>query len=521
MGGPEQLRAPARLVLGAAVFVGLLSAGAAALARAIEHAVGSSPTWGLGTPSAFALALASGFFVAAGVMRLSRWRLAQDPQSAMAGGALLVMGGLCLPVGGFALMFPTSAPFSLVGPGTRTLAELIVIVMLLRALTMAEVSAVERPVRLVPSAYALVLIVFTALVLVQEHAPHVVTGKELPTLLLGVLRPAAWVGVAMVAAARSAALPWARRVTPLFLGMGLAEAMRSVDTHHVGTWTLAGLLLCLMMAVLSARSALLDLDAAVRDDEHRQAELASTLTAVRDEADGLSEWREQLTHDASNACAGLRAALSILERYDGQVDPATREKLRLAAVQELGHIEHLLTRSPAEPLAAFDVREVLNCVAEAARAIGAEIAVEGAQVRAVGRAGDLVAALKNLLVNAQTHAAGSAVLLSVVADGDTVTVTCADRGPGLSAIDAIRAFDRGYRGPRSEGSGLGLFAARELMRDQGGELALAPSDTGAIFVLTLPRAHAPARHLGPVRVPSQRGSTHEPHVDPAREVPVA
>jgi signal transduction histidine kinase len=325
--------------------------------------------------------------------------------------------------------------------------------------------------------------------------------------------------VAVVAVVRSTSLPWAHRVTPLLFGMALAEGMRAMDPHHVGPWTLSGLLLCVAVAVLAARAALLDLDAAVHADEQQRAELASTLTAVRDEADGLTEWREQLTHDARNACAGLRTALSILERYEGQVDPATHDKLRVAAVRELGHIEHLLTRSPAEPPALFEVNDVLRRVAEGSQAIGARVVVQGQPVHAVGRPGDLVAVLKNLLVNVQAHAPGSVVRLSATADDELVRITCADDGPGIRPQDTTRVFERGFRGRGSQGSGLGLYAARQLMEEQGGALVLAPSTRGATFVLTLPRASAIARR-GPVVVPSQRSSRLVPLHDPSRSLPV-
>ena len=120
-------------------------------------------------------------------------------------------------------------------------------------------------------------------------------------------------------------------------------------------------------------------------DEQGRTDLSQALTRVSEEAVELTEWREQLTHDARNACAGLRAALSILERHDSRIDPATRERLRLAAVQELGHIEHLLTRSADEPCATFEVSEVVRRVAEAAWAVGARVSVQGLPVHAVGR----------------------------------------------------------------------------------------------------------------------------------------
>ena len=45
--------------------------------------------------------------------------------------------------------------------------------------------------------------------------------------------------------------------------------------------------------------------------------------------------------------------------------------------------------------------------------MGARVSVQGLPVHAVGRPGDLAAVLKNLLVNAQTHAPGSQVRFRV------------------------------------------------------------------------------------------------------------
>jgi signal transduction histidine kinase len=55
-------------------------------------------------------------------------------------------------------------------------------------------------------------------------------------------------------------------------------------------------------------------------------------------------------------------------------------------------------------------------------------------------------------------------------------------------MDAV--FARGFRGPESRGSGLGLSIARTLVRQQGGELELrrgvTGTSSGASFVLSLP-----------------------------------
>lgn len=509
------------LVLGASFVVAALGTGTTALSHAFENWAQGPGALSLGTPSIFVLALASAFFLAAGVMRLARWRVAGEPHSALAGAALLVMGGLCLPLGGLALLFPGPNDVSLVGPASRTFAELVAVALLGRALTAVDVSSAELPGRLLPRVFLLVTAFFAALVVAQEIVPPTATGQALWAVFLAAVRALAWFGVALYAATQAQTLPWAGRVAPLLLGMGFAEALRGLDLGRSGTWTFAALLVCMSMAALSARAALLDLDSAVRADEEGRTELSRALTRVSEEAVELTEWREQLTHDARNACAGLRAAMSILERHEGQIDDATRRKLRLAAVQELGHIEHLLTRSPDEPCVPFEAGEVVRRVAEAAWALGAQVSVQGPPVHAVGRPGDLAAVLKNLLVNAQTHAPGSRVRFRVVCDEETVTITCADDGPGLQPDVAWRAFERGFRGSSSPGSGLGLHAARELMREQHGELALDPSAPGARFVLTLPRAITRPLHLRPVLVPAQRALHVTPRQGPAHDLPVA
>ena len=74
---------------------------------------------------------------------------------------------------------------------------------------------------------------------------------------------------------------------------------------------------------------------------------------------------------------------------------------------------------------------------------------------------------------------------------DRIEVTIADDGPGISEVDRARLFARFTRGagqPSGEGTGLGLYVSRQLLRAMGGELRLEPAqaDRGAAFTLSLP-----------------------------------
>ena len=106
-------------------------------------------------------------------------------------------------------------------------------------------------------------------------------------------------------------------------------------------------------------------------------------------------------------------------------------------------------------------------------------------------AGDAAAVgrvLRNLVDNAVRHA-GSRVVVTV-ADG---SVRVDDDGAGLDPADRERVFERFVRldeaRERDEGgSGLGLAIAREIAREQGGDVVLGVADLGGLRAeLRLPR----------------------------------
>lgn len=105
----------------------------------------------------------------------------------------------------------------------------------------------------------------------------------------------------------------------------------------------------------------------------------------------------------------------------------------------------------------------------------------------------------NLVGNATAHTPpGTAVRIGVGTTGDRAVLEVADDGPGLSAEQADRAFDRFYRADRSRnrqgeaGAGLGLAIVRSIARAHGGEVELETRlGEGACFRLTLPLAGTP------------------------------
>jgi signal transduction histidine kinase len=105
-------------------------------------------------------------------------------------------------------------------------------------------------------------------------------------------------------------------------------------------------------------------------------------------------------------------------------------------------------------------------------------------------------ALDNLLANAlDASEEGTSIALWAEPVAGRVAIHVTDSGPGLSAEDRARAFDRFWRADGSQarfgGSGLGLAIVRTLVAADGGTVELREADTGGVdAVITLRAASA-------------------------------
>ncbi len=98
--------------------------------------------------------------------------------------------------------------------------------------------------------------------------------------------------------------------------------------------------------------------------------------------------------------------------------------------------------------------------------------------------------LLNLTQNA-LEAGARHVRFSTSAENGTVAIDVADDGHGLPPRARENLFRPFFGSARPGGTGLGLAIARELMRGQGGDLALVDTTgAGTTFRLNLPAAES-------------------------------
>jgi two-component system OmpR family sensor kinase len=105
----------------------------------------------------------------------------------------------------------------------------------------------------------------------------------------------------------------------------------------------------------------------------------------------------------------------------------------------------------------------------------------------------------NLLANVRTHTApGTPATVRVLEREGQAVVEISDQGPGLTADQAARAFERFYRADPSRsrdrgGSGLGLAIVDSIVTAHGGRVGVATeTGHGATFRIWLPLQHRDA-----------------------------
>jgi two-component system OmpR family sensor kinase len=218
-------------------------------------------------------------------------------------------------------------------------------------------------------------------------------------------------------------------------------------------------------------------------------------------ADASHELRTPLTSIRGYAELFRRGAAS---RPDDLAKTMTRIEEAAARMGVLVEDLLLLARlDQGRPLdrAPVDLSKLVGAAVDDLRAAAPDRSVTFESSGAVVVSGDenrLRQVFANLLENGRTHTPpGTPIHVRVGESGAGAVIEVIDRGPGMSADDAARAFERFYRADPSRaresgGAGLGLAIVAAITEAHGGraEVQTAPGE-GATFRIWLPRAGAP------------------------------
>ena len=294
----------------------------------------------------------------------------------------------------------------------------------------------------------------------------------------------------------------------LLLGLSAAAAAAA---YAVG-WRLAGVALRPTLEITGHAEAIeagtLSERITAHADVREFGRLVTVLNGMLDRLERAFDTQRRFTADASHE---LRAPLTVLR---GEIEvalkrersvaeyQATLERCREEVIRMARLVSDLLTLARSDAGVLVDERaevDLGSVVQRVAARYGAVAAEQGVRIDVVespatvfGDAGVLERVISNLVDNAVKHSPPRATITVAVVDGDPVTVTVADRGPGVSPEQLPHLFTRFFRGDparsrQAESTGLGLAIARAGAEAHSGDLAYVGGASGAIFCLSLPR----------------------------------
>ncbi len=243
---------------------------------------------------------------------------------------------------------------------------------------------------------------------------------------------------------------------------------------------------------------------------HELESLARSFNRTASRLEQLVGAQESFVADASHQLRAPLAALRLrLENLTSE-DPEQGFDDLDGALDEAGRLSELVdtllflarAQQYGSNPAPVDVPEVLAARRDAWSALaderGVRLELRAEPAVALATPGRLEQVLDNLLNNAlEVAPRGSAIRIGAEPSGGVVVLRVTDSGPGMTAEQRARAFDRFWRGNGQQGTdgggfGLGLAIVHQLVVADGGEVTLDPSpDGGLVVTVRLPRSAVP------------------------------
>jgi two-component system, OmpR family, sensor histidine kinase KdpD len=218
---------------------------------------------------------------------------------------------------------------------------------------------------------------------------------------------------------------------------------------------------------------------------------------------------DAITHDFRTPLTSMKAAVtSLLSSPSSQPGAAESKELLTIIDEECDRLNHLVEEAAEMAkleagevvldVTTVDVREIIEGALENCRSAlaGRQIDVRFEEYLPSVRADAqrTIQALAQLIDNANLYSPREApITITAESIGDTVSMSVADRGPGIDEFEQTMIFDKFYRGKDQRylvrGTGMGLPIAKAIVTAEHGTISvMSQVGHGSVFSIALPVA---------------------------------
>jgi len=227
------------------------------------------------------------------------------------------------------------------------------------------------------------------------------------------------------------------------------------------------------------------------------ADFAAMAAAIDRRSRYLRDFAHAVSHEFKTPLAGIRGAIELLRDHGADMHEEQRAQFLANADADAERLATLVSRllelARADMTrgdgAATALAPVVARVADAASGEGFAVRAESLTDAPITLPEATLETVLAALIENSRQAGATAVDLSAETGAGALTLRIADNGGGIAPADRARIFEPFFTTRRaSGGSGLGLPIIASLLDAAGATIALADSETGAAFALSLPLA---------------------------------
>ena len=269
-----------------------------------------------------------------------------------------------------------------------------------------------------------------------------------------------------------------------------------------------------LMKIADETAQILEYSQQLENQSHRLENTAQELRAANAQLTEMGAQKDaflsQVSHELRTPMTSIRSFSEILRDTDNLAqDDAKRflgiiqeESERLTRLlDEILDLSHLESGRGQMEIESVSLQEAIQKSLSATGALieGAGVKVEmqlpESPIMVQANFDRLVQVFINLISNAVKYGRGEDPILDINIElsRGMAEVSLTDNGPGIAPVDRKKVFEKFTRLSEANlagSAGLGLPISREIMRNLDGDLNLIHSRNGAIFVVTVPLAHA-------------------------------